>query len=204
MMLLLSKVSKNKTQLPIKSNNGKSLAHLDEELIVRIGNDDITAFEELYRLTDQTVYAFILSILKNPQDAQDIMQDTYLKIRSAAHLYKKQGKPLAWIFTIARNLCLMKLRTASRTSDTPMEELEDSSYFASSDEHHIEDRMVLQAALDILAEEDRQIVILHAVSGLKHHEIAKSLGMPLSTVLSKYNRSLKKLKKYLIEKESML
>lgn len=204
MMLRLSKVSKTKTRLPIKSNNGKSLAHLDEELIVRIGNDDITAFEELYRLTDQTVYAFILSILKNPQDAQDIMQDTYLKIRSAAHLYKKQGKPLAWIFTIARNLCLMKLRTASRTSDTPMEELEDSNYFASSDEHHVEDRMVLQAALDILAEEDRQIVILHAVSGLKHHEIAKSLGMPLSTVLSKYNRSLKKLKKYLIEKESML
>lgn len=203
-MLRLSKVSKTKTQLPIKSNNGKSLAHLDEELIVRIGNDDITAFEELYRLTDQTVYAFILSILKNPQDAQDIMQDTYLKIRSAAHLYKKQGKPLAWIFTIARNLCLMKLRTASRTSDTSMDELEDSSYFASSDEHHVEDRMVLQAALDILAEEDRQIVILHAVSGLKHHEIAKSLGMPLSTVLSKYNRSLKKLKKYLIEKESML
>lgn len=203
-MLRLSKVSKNKTQLPIKSNNGKSLAHLDEELIVRIGNDDISAFEELYRLTDQTVYAFILSILKNPQDAQDIMQDTYLKIRSAAHLYKKQGKPLAWIFTIARNLCLMKLRTASRTSDTPMEELEDSNYFASSDEHHVEDRMVLQAALNILAEEDRQIVILHAVSGLKHHEIAKSLGMPLSTVLSKYNRSLKKLRKYLIEKESML
>lgn len=202
-MLLLSNVSNDKTQLPIKQNNGKRLANIDEGLILRIANDDMAAFEELYRLTDQTVYAFILSILKNPHDAQDIMQDTYVKIRSAAHLYQKQGKPLAWIFTIARNLCLMKLRTAGKTSDTPLEDLTDSEYLATSGETHSEDRIVLQAALEILAEEEREIVILHAVSGLKHHEIAKSLGMPLSTVLSKYNRSLKKLKKYLIEKESI-
>ena len=198
-MLLLSNVSKDKTQLPIKQNNAK----LDEELIIRIAHDDLSAFEELYRLTDQTVYAFILSILKNPHDAQDIMQDTYVKIRASAHLYQKQGKPLAWIFTIARNLCLMKLRTATRTADTSLEDLEDSNYLATSDHKTSEDRIVLQAALNILAEEERQIVILHAVSGLKHHEIANSLGMPLSTVLSKYNRSLKKLKKYLIEKESI-
>ena len=202
-MLLLSNVSKDKTQLPIKQNNGKRLAKLDEELIIRIAHDDLSAFEELYRLTDQTVYAFILSILKNPHDAQDIMQDTYVKIRASAHLYQKKGKPLAWIFTIARNLCLMKLRTATRTADTSLEDLEDSNYLATSDHKTSEDRIVLQAALNILAEEERQIVILHAVSGLKHHEIAKSLGMPLSTVLSKYNRSLKKLKKYLIEKESI-
>ena len=202
-MLSLSKVSKSKAPLSTKLKNKNHLGKLDEELIVRIAKDDMHAFEELYRLTDQTVYAFILSILKNPHDAQDIMQDTYVKIRASAHLYKKQGKPLAWIFTIARNLCLMKLRTAGKTSDTALDELEDSHYFASSDQNHAEDRMVLQAALEILSEEDRQIVILHAVSGLKHHEISKSLGIPLSTVLSKYNRSLKKLKKYLIEKESI-
>lgn len=202
-MLLLSNVSIKKTQLPIKEFNGKRLAHIDENLFDRIAQNDMNAFEELYRLTDKTVYAFVLSILKNPYDAQDIMQDTYVKIRSAAHLYKKQGKPLAWIFTIARNLCLMKLRTAKRTTDTSIDDIEDSSFFATSGDSHAEDRIVLNAALSILAQEEREIVILHAVSGLKHHEIAKSLGMPLSTVLSKYNRALKKLKKYMIEKESM-
>ncbi|MBO8463065.1 MAG: RNA polymerase sigma factor [Firmicutes bacterium] len=202
-MLLISNLSKSKTSLSTKLNTGNRLGKLDENLIVRIAKDDMLALEELYRLTDQTVYAFILSILKNPHDAQDVMQDTYVKIRTSAHLYKKQGKPLAWIFTIARNLCLMKLRTAGKTSDTSLDELEDSHYFASLDQNHAEDRMVLKAALEILSEEDRQIVILHAVSGLKHHEISKSLGIPLSTVLSKYNRSLKKLKKYLIEKESI-
>lgn len=200
-MLLLSNIQKSNTQLLNKSNTKKYYQKLDEDLISRIANGDVLAFENLYELTEQTVYAFILSILKNPHDAQDIMQDTYVQIRASAHLYKKQGKPLAWIFTIAKNLCLMKLRTTGKTSDTPLEELEDSNYLASSEQVQTEDRIVLQTALEILKEEEREIVILHAVSGMKHREIAKNLGMPLSTVLSKYNRSLKKLKKYLLSKE---
>lgn len=173
---------------------------IKESLIERIAEDDMDAFEELYRATDKTVYAYILSVIKNPEDAKDIMQETYLKIRSAAHLYKKQGKPMAWIFTIAKNLCLMRVRTNGRTIDGPIEDYEGSPELTTSGDFRSEDRIVLQAALNILAEEEREIVILHAVSGWKHHEIAAHLGMPLSTVLSKYNRSLKKLKKYLIER----
>lgn len=52
---------------------------------------------------------------------------------------------------------------------------------------------MLTEVLQTLAEDERQIVVLHTVSGLKHREIAEFLKMPLSTVLSKYNRSLKKL-----------
>ncbi len=59
--------------------------------------------------------------------------------------------------------------------------------------------MVLKAALDILKEDERQIVLLHASAGLKHREIAADLQMPLATVLSKYNRAMKKLKQYLRE-----
>jgi RNA polymerase sigma-70 factor (ECF subfamily) len=50
-------------------------------------------------------------------------------------------------------------------------------------------------AMRVLSDEERQIVILHAVSGVKHREIAKIMEMPLPTVLSKYNRAMKKLKK---------
>ena len=57
-----------------------------------------------------------------------------------------------------------------------------------------EDRMMLAALLRLLTEEERQIVVLHAVSGMKHREIAALLKMNLSTVLSKYNRALKKLR----------
>jgi len=64
---------------------------------------------------------------------------------------------------------------------------------------NLADAMVLQSALEILKEEERQIVLLHASAGLKHREIASSLHMPLATVLSKYNRAVKKLKQYLRE-----
>ena len=179
----------------------RRLPSINEDIFSRIANDDKAAFEEFYRATEQTVYAYILSILKNPQDSQDVMQDTYLKIRSAAHLYQPQGKPMAWVFTIARNLCLMKIRSNSRINQSAIEDLENSLDYSTTHKGQVEDRMVLNCALSILSEEERTIVILHAVSGLKHHEIAKNLDLPLSTVLSKYNRALKKLKKTLLEKE---
>ena len=65
-----------------------------------------------------------------------------------------------------------------------------------------EDRVVLEAALRLLTGEERRIVMLHAVAGLKHRETAELLELPLSTVLSKYRRALKKLKWGLEEKEA--
>jgi RNA polymerase sigma-70 factor (ECF subfamily) len=59
--------------------------------------------------------------------------------------------------------------------------------------------MVLQAALTILDIEEREIILLHAISGFKHREIAGNLGISLGTVLSKYHRGLNKLRKYLKE-----
>ena len=60
-----------------------------------------------------------------------------------------------------------------------------------------DDRIVLEGVLSLLSEEEREIIILYAVSGMKHKEIAESLGLKLSTTLSKYHRALKKLKNYL-------
>ena len=52
----------------------------DEKLLKRVAMGDAEAFRQLYQSTDRTVYSFILSILKNPQDAEEVMQETYLKI----------------------------------------------------------------------------------------------------------------------------
>lgn len=71
-----------------------------------------------------------------------------------------------------------------------------------SDVTNTEERIVLEAAFRVLNMEERQIVMLHAVSGLKHKEISQIVKKPLSTVLSKYNRAIKKLEKVLGEDES--
>mgnify|MGYP002287127615 FL=1 len=169
---------------------------LEERLLPLVGQGDSEAFEVLYRSTEKAVYALALSILKNPHDAEDIVQETYLKVRAAAHLYVPQGKPLAWLFTITKNLCRDLLRGQSRTAAAPDGAEDDLRFSYVSDPT---DRLVLEAALKALGEEERQVVLLHAASGLKHREIARDLGLPLSTVLSRYSRALKKLQRYLTE-----
>mgnify|MGYP002668053135 FL=1 len=137
----------------------------------------------LYQNTDRTVYSFILSIMKNPQDAEEVMQETYMKIWTSASSYQSQGKPLAWIFTIARNLCYMKFRDQKHRADMGLEELtgEETGELCLPLEN-LADAMALRAALELLKEDERQIVLLHASAGLKHREIAASLGMPLSLI----------------------
>ena len=172
---------------------------IDEKLFQEIGEGNMEAFEELYLISERTLYAYVLSLVKNHEDALDIMQDTYLKIRAAAHLYKPMGKPLAWIFTIARNITRNKQNANKRIVESDTLRLENRLDFSYVSEPV--DKIVLESALSILSEEERSIVLLHAVSGLKHREIASNLGIPLSTSLSKYTRALKKLRKHLKEQE---
>ncbi|WP_296561794.1 RNA polymerase sigma factor [uncultured Acetobacterium sp.] len=180
-------------------NEEKQKLNIDEAIFTRIADNDMAAFEEFYRLTERTVYAFVLSTLKNHDDALDVVQDTYLKIRAAAHLYQPMGKPMAWVFTIARNLAISKIRSKQKNDSLTLTDLENDLNFSYVSDK--EDRLVLQTALKILNNEETQIILLHAISGFTHREIAKSLEMNLSTVLSKYHRGLKKLKKHLTEQE---
>ena len=165
-----------------------------EELLRQIALGSQQAFEELYRATDSAIYGYALSLTKNHHEAQDVMMDTYLKIRCAAHLYMPMGKPMAWILTITKNIARTKLRSAGR--QIPLDDLEETT---PSFDRDSEEAVALEQAMKVLGNQERQILILHAVTGLKHREIAEMLGMPLATVLSKYARSLKKLKKALEE-----
>ncbi len=172
---------------------------LDESLFLRIAAEDKAAFCTLYETCSSTVFAYALSILRNRDDADDAMQDTFLKIRSAAHLYKPQGKPMAWIFKITKNICLMMIRKKVHTVQLPEEDAQPDLGLDQID--NAEDRMTLEKAFTVLPEDTCQIIMLHAVSGMKHREVAELLNMPISTVLSKYNRGIKRLQS---ELEGML
>lgn len=170
---------------------------VDEKLILKIAKQDKTAFTELYTQTKSAVYGFALSILKNKYTAEDVMQDTYLKIFVSASSYMPQGKPMAWILTIVRNLSLMKLREKKKNEISV-----DDCWELSDKQDQINeslDNMLLSASMKILSDEERQIVILHSITGLKHREIADLLQIPISTVLSKNRRALAKLKKFIEE-----
>lgn len=180
---------------------GRRLAATDCEALLRqIGQGDAQAFEDFYRATDRAIYAYALSLTRNHHDAQDIMMEAYLKVRSAAHLYRPGGKPMAWVFTIVKNLVRDQQRRSGREEligDCPEGEL------AIPESDRSDEAIVLRQAMRVLSAEEREIVLLHAVSGLKHREIAGMLERPLSTVLSRYHRALGKLRAALMECEEV-
>lgn len=164
----------------------------DDALILRIAQGDTAALEVLYRQTSSSIYGFALSILRDPTAAEDVMQDTFVSVMQSAPGYQPSGKPMAWLLTIARNLALMRLRKAE-SKNLSFDELfhvEDTHDAYQTTENH----MVLEKVLHTLTDSERQIVMLHALSGLKHREVADLLGIPQATAISRYNRALAKLR----------
>ena len=160
--------------------------------IDRMAKEDTRSLELLYRAAAPSVYAYALSILKNSHDAEDILQEAFLSFYSNASSYSSQGKPMAWMLTITRNLCFKRLAERQRFAQSP--EFEWDGFLPKQYVLDADDKLVIEACMRVLSDEERQIVVLHAVSGFKHREIASMLQLPLSTVLSKYHRALKKMK----------
>ncbi len=179
-------------------NSGGTLS----ELLRRISLGDENAFEDFYYQTCQSVYAYLLSLTKDPEDAKDLLQETYIKIRGASHLYKDQNTPMAWILRICRNEFLMKARKDAVRKTVPMEEAGEIQQKFDGIES-VENRMVLTELFTAVSEEERDIILMHVVMGMKNREIADYLDMPVGTVLSKYNRGIKKLKEAMERKEDI-
>ncbi|MBQ4167209.1 MAG: RNA polymerase sigma factor [Clostridia bacterium] len=157
---------------------------------------DVNAIGPIYDMTRTSVYAYCLSLLKNSAEAEDAMHDCYLRIHSSASLYKPNGKPMAWIITIARNLCLSRLRELKKHVKLPDEDWHE---LLRTDE--ISTNLHAADMLNALGDTERQIVLLHTISGFKHREIAEIMGLPLATVLTKYSRAIKKLRRMFKEGE---
>lgn len=173
------------------SETGARSAEL-ERLLRDMGRGDTAALADLYRLTRTGLYAAALSIMANAHDAEELTHDAYLKIWEAAPSYKARGTPMAWMLTVTRSLCLMELRRRGKRTD--LSEDQWNALPVADENMDVEDRAVLQDALAALAPDERQIVLLHAVSGLRHREIAQLLTLPLGTVLSKYSRAIAKIR----------
>lgn len=161
-----------------------------DNCLMNIAKGKTDAFEELYKRTSTSVYAYALSILKNTFDAQDVMHDSYVKIYYNANNYHSFGKPMAWIFTIVKNEALKKIEANSKI----VEINEDVCFKAEKNFEEVESDIILDNCFKILTDEEREIIIMHAVAGFKHREIAQQMQLPISTILSKYNRAIKKLK----------
>ena len=169
--------------------NSSTMADKTMDVCIKnIAGGDMSALRELYDELRVPVYKFALSIVKSTDSAEDIAQETFLRIRANAQTYRPKGKPRAWIFSIVRNLAISELRRTAKIVD--IDELNDS---LASSVNNVDELLLL----DILNPDEKEIVSLHVLADLKHSDIAKALNMPYEQVRWKYAYAIKKLKKHL-------
>ena len=170
---------------------------LDQKML-RLQQGDETAFAEIYEETKRGLFAFILSLCRNYHTAEDMMQTTYIRLRTTISSYKAGANAFAWLYTIAKNLTLNEMAREKRETTASFDD--DSAKYGS---YTIQDdgSPIFAVMNKVLSAGERQIVSLHVISGFKHREIAEMLEKPLGSVLWTYNNALAKMKKEL-EKEN--
>ena len=148
---------RDETMLLILPGRGSPLTAAETEHIDRcsaeMGRGDTGALAKVYERTHAALYGFSLFLLKNPQDAEDAVQETYVKAYQSAAQYRSQGKPMAWRLTITRNLASSRLREHGRTEPLVQEDWQDRLADSPAVTH--EDRLMLQALLSALGDEER-------------------------------------------------
>ena len=165
--------------------------HLDsktEEKVMRAINGDISAYGDLYEIYALDMYKYALRICKNPQDAEDAVQETALSVFKSIKNLKNPRKFKAYLFSSLANNCKRTI-----AEDKGLELNEGISYT----EEHTDDNLFVRDALSGLDDQSREIVCLTVLGGFKSHEVAKMLQIPASTVRTKLKRSLEKLEKEL-------
>ncbi|MGZ9583074.1 RNA polymerase sigma factor [Paenibacillus marinisediminis] len=165
-----------------------------DETIKAIAVGDTDALKDLYDELRYIVYSVALSILRKKSSAEDVLQDTFVRVYEKAATYKSGTNAKAWVISIARNLAYDALRRDKRefTNEIDEEPIGTKSSFNST-ETIVLHRLELTEALFRLGEIERQIVVMHLVAGLKHSEISEELGIPAGTVRWKYRKSLTRL-----------
>jgi RNA polymerase sigma-70 factor, ECF subfamily len=149
----------------------------------------------LYARYADDVYAYVLSIVRDHHEAEDITQNVFTKLIKAIAKYEERAVPFAaWIMRVARNATLDHMRARRQI---PVEEVRTSDL---GDEHvDLERRQYLKEALASLPEEQRTVLVMRHVAGLSPPEIAERLGKTESSVHGLHHRGRAALKAALIE-----
>lgn len=164
----------------------------------KVASGDRAALEDVYRRTSGKLFAVVLRILPDRQEAEDVLQDVYLTVWRKADMFDpERASPITWLAALARNRAIDRLRSrGGRTfvSDDAVAAHADSAPLASERLEATEQASALQACLDDL-EPDRADVVRRAFfGGLTYEALARQADVPLGTMKSWMRRSLLRLR----------
>lgn len=167
-----------------------------DKFIKKFINGDTSAFDDIYILTQKSVYYVALSILRDKALAEDVMQTTYMRMLKSIRSYTLGTNAYAWIYTIARNEALNVKK--ARMREQSVDEYENKTLFGMSEPDKYGE--LIDLAKRLLADDEFSILMLVTACSYKRKEIGKMLGIPISTVTWKYQNALLKMRNAL-EKE---
>ena len=178
----------------------------DEELISRFQEGDIYAFEKIVQRYKDPLINFVYHFLGDRIDAEDVIQETFLRVFKKKHLYRKVAKFSTWIYTIASNLAKTELRRRRRRRILSLSQMgyESKDYdvpdIFSSPERVVDSDMKekeIRKEIEDLPIKFREVVVLRDIQEFSYEEISTILNIPLGTVKSRVNRGRLRLQKNL-------
>ena len=186
----------------------------DHELINRYLNGDHYCLESLVHRHKQKVFSYILLVVKDKQLADDIFQDTFIKVINTLRsgIYKEEGKFIQWVMRIAHNLIIDYFRKAQRLSIVENSS-EDGDIFENLQiiDDSVEDKIILdqihedvRKLVDLLPEEQRKVLIMRHYSDMSFKEIAEQTDVSINTALGRMRYALINLRKLIEQKEITL
>ena len=181
-------------------------AESDMVLVERARNKDFAAFETLLARYEDKVFRLAFRFVRNESDAKEILQDTFLAIWRKLDTFKGDAQFSSWVYRVAANAALMRLRTQRRHPEVSTEELpagfldqqhygqmlspgENWSRRPDDELQSSELRTHIQSAVDALPEIYRTVFLVRDVEGLSTEETAELLGISIPTVKTRLHRA---------------
>jgi RNA polymerase sigma-70 factor (ECF subfamily) len=171
---------------------------LEGEALRLAQQGNAAAFEFLYRLHRDRVYALCLRMVRNPFQAEDLTQETFLAVLRGIREFRGQSAFTTWLHQVTRNTVLMSLRK-KKLQETSLEEIMGTESESGrpplelgTRDRHLEataDRMILRHAVSKLSRGFRKILVLHDVHGYEHREVAAILGCTPGTSKSQLHKA---------------
>lgn len=184
----------------------------DEELMIRCRNGDMSAFELLVSRYQNAILNFIYRSIGDYHQAEDLSQETFLRVFKSASRYEPRAQFKNWLYRIAVNLCKNEHRDRQRHGLSSLEDfmtdedgkinytvLRDFSQMPDVLYEKKEQQILIRQAVDSLPENQRLAIIMVTYQNLRYDEIADTLGCSVSAVKSLIHRARQNLKKLLLE-----
>ncbi len=171
----------------------------EEELVIALKNREKIAIEALYDMYSSSLYGVISRIITDTATAEDVLQETFVKIWHSFSSYStEKGRLFTWMMNIARNLAIDKIRSKDFKNQNKNHELENNVTFIDEQRNTVykPELLGIKDLVETLKPEQKSILDLVYFKGYTHVEAADELGVPLGTIKTRLRMAIQQLRKH--------